>query len=157
MKKLLLLLPLLLVGCGSLRKSIVVEHATHDTLYINTLKYDSIYIDRYREVEHKPATVPGSSAAGYIATVPGSSAAGLSAGPDTVIIHEKEREYRYRLIHDTTRIVKVDSIPIIHEVQVVKHERYIPAIYKWALGICIMTMIIVIMIIVIRIVNLRDG
>jgi len=118
---------LLLTGCAAHRGAVqIVEHATHDTLYVNTLKYDSIYIDRYREVEHKP---------------------------DTIIIHDKEREYRYRLLHDTTRIVKVDSIPVIQTVE--KPVKYIPAIYKWALGIWILAIVIAIMIIVIRIVNLR--
>jgi len=129
---------LFLTGCKSLHNVQIVEHAKHDTLYINTLQHDSVYMKNDHIEEYRPSLVPS---APFLTRV------------DTLIIHDKEREYRYRFLRDTTRIVKIDSIPVVHEVEVVKHERYIPAAYKWALGICIMAIVIVIMIIVIRIIR----
>ena len=40
--------------------------------------------------------------------------------PDTLIIHETLTEYRYRLLHDTIRIHQVDTVPVIHEVEVIQ-------------------------------------
>lgn len=40
--------------------------------------------------------------------------------PDTLVIHETLTEYRYRLLHDTIRIHQVDTVPVIHEVEVIQ-------------------------------------
>lgn len=108
---------LLLTGCAAHRGVCIVERTTHDTLYINTLHYDSVYI--YDGVNIHPTTLSS----------------------DTCLVQpcvEKTHiEYRYRLLRDTIRIAKVDTIPVVHEVEVVRRERYVPSIYKWSLGICI--------------------
>jgi len=121
-----ILIVCILASCSNLHKVQIIKQSKHDTLYINTLQHDSVYIDRIREVERKP---------------------------DTLIIHDKEREYRYRFIHDTTRIVSVDSIPVVHEVEVVRTERHVPGIYKWALGICILVVVGGVVMIVVRIIK----
>lgn len=114
-KALIILAVCTLIGCSSLRKAQVVTHATHDTLYVNTIKYDSVYL--YQSVE-------------------------TDRRNDTVIIHDRQREYKYRVLHDTTRIARVDSIPVVHEVEVVRRERYVPAVYRWALGIVVVICLI---------------
>lgn len=108
---------LLLTGCNTLHRTQVVEHATHDTLYVNALHYDSIYIDNRQVIDRSS---------------------------DTVYIHDILRENHYKLLRDTVRVTKTDSIPVIHEVQVTKTERYIPSVYKWSLGICIVSLILLI-------------
>lgn len=100
----------ILCGCSSLHRVAVVTEATHDTLYLSNVQYDSIYVFQDHQIDRSS---------------------------DTVVIREVLRENRYKLIHDTARIVKVDSIPVIHEVEVVKTEKYIPKFYKWLLAICI--------------------
>jgi len=56
---------------------------------------------------------------------------------DTIFITDKSIEYKYRLLRDTVRIVQIDSIPVIREVEVVKTERFVPGIYKVSLWLCI--------------------
>jgi len=126
MKKILLLLPLLLVGCGSLRKGVVVTQTTHDTLYVNTLKYDSIFIDRWHSVEMQN---------------------------DTVVLRELEREYRYQLLHDTMHVVRIDSVPVIHEVEVVKRERYLP---WYAIVLSLLGVVMIVVFVIRLIVRLRS-
>lgn len=99
-----------LCGCGNLHRVAVVTEATHDTLYLNRIQYDSIYVDNWHQVDRSG---------------------------DTVVIREVLRENRYKLLRDTIRVVRVDSIPVIREVEVVKTERYIPKVYKATFWICI--------------------
>ena len=40
--------------------------------------------------------------------------------PDTLVIHETLTEYRYRLLHDTHGIHQVDTVPVIHEIEVIQ-------------------------------------
>ena len=80
-----MLLALCLAGCGSPRE-VVTEHAVHDTLYLSSVKYDSVYIHRFHYVDR---------------------------ATDTIRIKEKEIEYRYRLLRDTTYIHRVDTVPQI--------------------------------------------
>jgi len=114
-----MLLIILLTGCSSARNVKIVEHATHDTLYINTIQFDSIYVDNFHQIDRSR---------------------------DTVTIREILRENHYKLLRDTVRIAKTDTIPVIHEVE--KPVKYIPAIYKWSLGICIVLLILLILYIV---------
>jgi len=141
MKKILLLLPLLLVGCGSLRKSVVVTHATHDTLYVNTLEYDSVYVRNDLIQEYRPSLNPQPTSLNTQIRV------------DTVYQERICYEYKYKLLRDTLRDVRVDSIPVVHEVEVVKTVKAVPTIYKWALGISIVLIVIILAIVVIRIIN----
>ena len=121
------LIALLLTGCSNLRRVAVVEHATHDTLYVNTLHYDSIYIDNRQVIDRSS---------------------------DTVTIREILRENHYKLLRDTIRVVRVDSIPVIRKVEVVRSERYLPW-YAKVLSVLGVILILLIAICVIRLVCVR--
>ena len=89
----------LLTGCGTQRKLPVVERVIRDTLYLHQVQYDSVYVyrDRYVDRSH-----------------------------DTVYINDRSVAYRYRRLTDTLRIHRVDSIPVIREVEVVREVRRTP-------------------------------
>lgn len=79
-------------SCSSTKQvTQVVEHVSKDTVYLSTLQYDSIYIfeSHSSDVVH-----------------------------DTTYIKEKSIEYRYKLIKDTVRETKLDSIP--YEVTIIE-------------------------------------
>ena len=61
-------------GCASHRHLQVAEHVTRDTVYINKLHYDSIYIDHWQKVYQQS---------------------------DTLYLDRTKYEYRYRLLRDT--------------------------------------------------------
>lgn len=84
---------LLMSSCSTSRhvQTVPIETLLHDTLYINKQSYDSIYIDNSHLIDR---------------------------GSDTVYIKDKSIEYRYRLLRDTIRITKCDSIP--YEVRIVE-------------------------------------
>ena len=126
MKRILIILlallsALVLTGCATRRQLQVVARTTHDTLYQSNLRYDSIFVSHDRTTDYhlnplnplKPSET------------------------DTLFIHDRTVEYRYRLLRDTVYRVKIDSIPVIREVEVVKVERYVPAIYRLSLSIVI--------------------
>ena len=126
MKRILLILlallsALVLTGCATRRQLQVVDRVTHDTLYQSNVHYDSIYVSHNRTTDYhlnplnplKPSET------------------------DTLFIHDRTVEYRYRLLRDTVYKVQIDSIPVIREVEVVKVERYVPAIYRLSLSIVI--------------------
>ena len=115
MKRLLIILlallsALVLTGCATRRQLQVVDRITHDTLYQSNVHYDSIYVSQDKYIDRSR---------------------------DTLLIKDKTVEYRYRLLRDTVYRVKIDSIPVIREVEVVKVERYVPAIYRLSLSIVI--------------------
>ena len=83
----------LLAGCGTPRKTPVVERVIRDTLYLHQVQYDSVYVYRDRYVDRSR---------------------------DTLYVQERSVEHRYRLQRDTLRIHRVDSIPVIREVEVVR-------------------------------------
>ena len=89
----------LLAGCGTPRKTSVVERVTRDTLYLHQVQYDSVYVyrDRYVDRSH-----------------------------DTLYVQERSVEHRYRLQRDTLRIHQVDSIPVIREMEVVREVARTP-------------------------------
>ena len=89
----------LLTGCGTQRKLPVVERVTRDTLYLHQVQYDSVYVyrDRYVDRSH-----------------------------DTVYVNDRSGAYRYRLQRDTLRIHRVDSFPVIREVEVVREVARTP-------------------------------
>ena len=91
-----LLFCILLAGCGTPRKTPVVERVTRDTLYLHQVQYDSVYVYRDRYVDRSR---------------------------DTVYVNDRSVAYRYRLQRDTLRIHRVDSIPVIREVEVVREVR----------------------------------
>lgn len=130
--QLLILAAALLTGCSASRQAArasVQVQVQKDTLYFNRVQYDSIYVDNRQLTDRSR---------------------------DTVYLEKIRMEYKYKILRDTVRIVKTDTIPIIKEVvkeveaekATVKPERYIPKIYKWSLGICI-TIIIALIILAI--------
>ena len=94
-----LLSALVLTGCASNRPLQVAEHMTRNTVYINKLQYDSIYIDNRQKVYQQS---------------------------DTIYLDRTKYEYRYRLLRDTVYKTQIDSIP--YEVRVVETqvERHVP-------------------------------
>ena len=95
-----LLSALVLTGCASHRPlSQPAEHLTRDTLYLSSQHFDSVFVFRDRQ---------------------------LARSRDTVYIKDSILEYRYRLFRDTVYKTRVDSIPILREVEVVREVRHIP-------------------------------
>ncbi len=107
---LFLFLLLLLSSCKTTSNTtaiVPVHSATHDTIFLRKLKYDSIYIDRWQRIERKA---------------------------DTVFYDRVKTEFRYRLLRDTVYKTRTDTIPVVKQVPVVKKERYTPPFTKF-LGI----------------------
>ena len=110
-----------LAGCGTARQIQVVERVSRDTLYLSNVQYDSIYVFQDHLTDRSR---------------------------DTIYVKDVQYEYKYKLLRDTVYNVQIDSIPVIREVEVIKTERYTPAIYKWSLGICIALIILIVLSIV---------
>ena len=102
----LVLLLLLLSSCKTTSTSAIVpvHSATHDTIFLSKVKYDSIYIDRWQRIERKA---------------------------DTVFCDRAKTEFRYRLLRDTVYKTRTDTVPVVREVPVVKKERYTPPFTKF--------------------------
>ena len=99
------------IGCRSARQAAqLVREVRTDTLYLSSQHYDSIFIFQERTSDYhmnplnplKPSET------------------------DTVFIKDVSVEYRYKLLRDTVYQTRVDSIPIIREVEVVREVRHIP-------------------------------
>lgn len=99
------------IGCRSARQAAQLIREVHtDTLYLSNVQYDSIYIFQERTSDYhmnplnplKPSET------------------------DTVFIKDVSVEYRYRLLLDTVYQTRVDSIPVIREVEVVREVRHVP-------------------------------
>jgi hypothetical protein len=104
MKKLITLLMLtavMMVGCKTKEK--IVEHYQHDTLTVDRWQRDSIYVEL---LKHDSVTIREKG--------------------DTVLIERWHTQYKWRELHDTTYIAKVDSIP--YPVDVTKE---VPAKLTW--------------------------
>ena len=112
---LLVLLLLLLSSCKTTSTSAIVpvHSATHDTLWLSKLKYDSVYIDRWQRIERKA---------------------------DTVFCDRAKTEFRYRLLRDTVYKTRTDTIPVVKQVPVVKKERYTPPFTKFLAGLGIIAL-----------------
>lgn len=100
----------LITGCATKRQLQVVDRIQRDTIYINKVHYDSIYIDRWQKVCKQS---------------------------DTVYLESTKYEYRYKLLRDTVYKTHIDSIPVIKTIVETKVERYVPAIYRLSLSIVI--------------------
>ena len=102
----LVLLLLLLSSCKTTSTSAIVpvHSATHDTLWLSKLKYDSVYIDRWQRIERKA---------------------------DTVFCDRAKTEFRYRLLRDTVYKTRTDTIPVVRQVPVIRKERYTPPFTKF--------------------------
>ena len=84
---LLIILMIALMGmmsCSSQRNVEQVKEMHTDTVYVTSLQYDSIYIYNDKTLDRTK---------------------------DTVYLREYSTEYRYKLLHDTLRIIERDSIP----------------------------------------------
>ena len=94
----LFLFLLLLSSCkttGNTTDIMPVHSATHDTILLSKVKYDSVYIDRWQRIEHKA---------------------------DTVFYDRAKTEFRYRLLRDTVYKTRTDTVPIVKQVPVVRNE-----------------------------------
>lgn len=102
----LVLLLLLLSSCKTASNTAIVpvHSATHDTLWLSKVKYDSIYIDRWQRIERKA---------------------------DTVFYDRVKTEFRYRLLRDTVYKTRTDTVPVVKQVPAVKKERYTPPFTKF--------------------------
>ena len=102
----LFLFLLLLSSCKTTSTSAIVpvHSATHDTLWLSKVKYDSIYIDRWQRIERKA---------------------------DTVFYDRVKTEFRYRLLRDTVYKTRTDTIPVVKQVSVIRKERYTPPFTKF--------------------------
>lgn len=74
----------------------MVRESRVDTVYLNNISYDSIYILKDRTSEQRK---------------------------DTVYVREVQVEYRYRMLRDTAVITRTDSIP--YEVTVVETKEIV--------------------------------
>ena len=103
----LFLFLLLLSSCKTTSNTtaiVPVHSATHDTIWLSKVKYDSVYIERWQRIEHKA---------------------------DTVFYDRVKIEFRYRLLRDTVYKTRTDTIPVVKQVPVVKKERYTPPFTKF--------------------------
>ena len=112
---LILLLLCTLIGCGAYRQTVsqTVRDVHTDTVYLTSLRYDSIHIIRDRQTD---------------------------LTRDTVYLRDISIEYRYRRLRDTIRIVERDSIP--YEVTVTE-TREITRPLTWFDRTCRITFLIV--------------
>ena len=106
-----------LMGCGSAKHTQVAKQVSSDSTFIQQMHYDSIYIyhDRY-----------------------------MDRSKDTIYVKETEIEYRYKLLRDTIRIIRQDSIPYEVTITEVQEVKYIPWWCKalaWTGGICLVLLI----------------
>ena len=89
-----------LFGCATSRPtSQVVEASLRDTVYVNKVLYDSVYIDNWYYTYEKA---------------------------DTVVVEKSKLEYRYKVMRDTIFRARIDSVPVIREVEVVREVRHVP-------------------------------
>lgn len=103
----LFLFLLLLSSCRTASNTtaiVPVHSATHDTIFLRKLKYDSIYIDRWQRIERKA---------------------------DTVFYDRVKTEFRYRLLRDTVYKTRTDTIPVVKQVPVIRKECYTPPFTKF--------------------------
>lgn len=77
----------------------------HDTLYLTQLRYDSIFVERDHSIDRTT---------------------------DTIRIVERQTEYRFRLVHDTTYIAHTDTLyRDVEKVKEVKVKSIEPRSRTW--------------------------
>ena len=95
------------IGCKSAKQAAqLIREVRTDTLYLSSQHYDSIYVSRDHFTDRSR---------------------------DTVYIKDSILEYRYKLLCDTVYQTRVDSIPILREVEVV---REVPRKRNWIDYLC---------------------
>ena len=87
---------LLVAGCGTHRTAVTavpVETVVRDTVQLSSMRYDSIFVsnDVYTDRSR-----------------------------DTILMRERTIEHRYRVLRDTVRLVRRDSVP--YEVRVTEYR-----------------------------------
>lgn len=118
-----LLSALVLTGCATRRQLQVVDRITHDTFYQSNVHYDSIYVSQDKYIDRSR---------------------------DTLLIKDKTVEYRYRLLRDTVYKTRIDSIPFIHEVEVI---REVPRDRNWIDYLCYTITVIISGLLLIRVLS----
>jgi len=108
----LVLLCLTMCSCGSSKQLTVVDRVTHDTLYINKIQYDSIYQNDSFLMDYHPSKE-------YVYLFDSV----LVMKVDTMYIRDKQVQYKYKYLRDTTYFHHVDTIPVIQQVEVVKEVK----------------------------------
>ena len=112
----LVLLLLLLSSCKTTSNTtdiVPVHSATHDTILLSKVKYDSIYIDRWQRIERMA---------------------------DTVFYDRVNTEFRYRPLRDTAYKTRTDTVPVVKQVPVIRKERYTPPFTKFLAYLCIIAL-----------------
>lgn len=118
-KHIIILMSLVMAGCAITRHhTATVVRTVHDTLYRNKLQYDSVFIDNSLYTYREA---------------------------DTVYREKTRYEYKYKLLRDTLRIHKVDSIPVIREVEVVKEVPTMPWPCKLIVCMAILLLLVILM------------
>ena len=140
MKKIIYLTALCtLMGCGSAKHTHFIHQVERDTLYHQHIQYDSIYIYHDRYQEYRRASHPEHTTRHPEHTIRHPELVSGSP-PDTVIITKVSTEYRYKLLRDTIRIIRQDSIPYEVTITEVKEVKCIPwwcKVLSWIGGICL--------------------
>lgn len=89
-----------LIGCSSARQATKIVHeVSNDSSYQSNVQYDSIIIYQDRLMDRTR---------------------------DTIYIKDKTVEYRYKMLRDTVYRLRIDSIPVVREVELVREVRHIP-------------------------------
>ncbi len=105
-----------LIGCRSIPQAEAITQRESDSTYREAVRYDSIYIYRDRYVDR---------------------------GRDTVYVKETNVEYRYRLLHDTVRVIERDSVPYPVTVVETREVRYTPWYMKALACIGVLSLVVV--------------
>lgn len=87
---------LIVAGCGTHRTAVTtvpVETVVRDTVRLSSMRYDSIFV---------------------------SNGVYTDRSRDTVLVRERTIEHRYRVLRDTVRLVRRDSVP--YEVRVTEYR-----------------------------------
>lgn len=95
----LLLLSITLSSCHTPQRVVVANRSHSDTLAVARTQYDSVYVGTITHVDRRS---------------------------DTVFVERLQTEFRYRLRHDTLREIRIDTVPVIHEVEVIRDVKHIP-------------------------------
>ena len=99
-----ILTALVTIGCcGHKQIADFAKEVRSDTFRNDRFKHDSVFVGHERMVDSRH---------------------------DTVFITYLTIEYRYKVVCDTVRIVKCDTIPFVQKVEVTKKEPYVPMLYK---------------------------
>ncbi len=112
---------LLVCGCGSHRTAVAtvpVETVVRDTVCLSSMRYDSIFVsnDVYTDRSR-----------------------------DTLLIRDRRVEYRYRLLRDTVRLVRRDSVP--YEVRVTEY-RDVPRRHGFA-SVTVLSLLVIVAVILV--------